>query len=279
MFTELEQINSRPEPFQFYTASDLWTDEHTSRQMLAYHLNKEIDVSSRNEKFIDKSVDWIVSHFNITAATKIADFGCGPGLYATRLARKGADVTGIDFSGRSIQYAVDTAAREGLNIRYINQNYLEFETDTTFDLIIMIMCDFCVLSPAQRKMMLSKFHSLLNHDGAVLLDVNSMKAFKERSETSIYEINWLNNFWSPDKYYCFLNTFKYEREKVVLDKYTIVEADRTRKVYNWFQHYSPEDLEKEFAECSLKIKEFYADVAGSPFNQESAEFAVLARKA
>jgi hypothetical protein len=34
VFAELEKINARPEPFEFYTASDLWTDEHTSKQML-----------------------------------------------------------------------------------------------------------------------------------------------------------------------------------------------------------------------------------------------------
>ena len=44
MFRELEKINQRPEPFEFYTAADLWTDEHTSKQMLACHLNTDIDV-------------------------------------------------------------------------------------------------------------------------------------------------------------------------------------------------------------------------------------------
>ncbi len=34
VFAQLEEINSRPEPFEFYTAADLWTDEHTSKQML-----------------------------------------------------------------------------------------------------------------------------------------------------------------------------------------------------------------------------------------------------
>ena len=45
MFEELEKINERPEPFQFYTANDLWTDEHRSKQMLSFHLNEAIDVS------------------------------------------------------------------------------------------------------------------------------------------------------------------------------------------------------------------------------------------
>ena len=54
MFKELVRINERPEPFQIYTASDLWTDPHTSKQMLAYHLNGDVDVSSRNAEFIKR---------------------------------------------------------------------------------------------------------------------------------------------------------------------------------------------------------------------------------
>jgi hypothetical protein len=61
MFEALETINVRPEPFQFYTASDLWTDEHTSKQMLSFHLNETVDVSSRNIEFINRSVEWIDS--------------------------------------------------------------------------------------------------------------------------------------------------------------------------------------------------------------------------
>lgn len=279
MFEELEKINSRPRPFEFYTASDLWTDEHTSKQMLSFHLNDAIDASSRNSAFIDRSVGWIVSRFNVSAGTKIADFGCGPGLYTARLAKTQADVTGIDFSERSIQYAKEEVARQGLSIRYINQNYLEFETDERFDLVLMIMCDFCALSPAQRKEMLSRFRIFLKTGGCVLLDVYSLKAFGEREETATYEAGLLNGFWSPNKYYGFRNTFRYEREKVVLDKYTIVEADRTRTIYNWFQYFSVEELEREFVECGFVIEALYSDVAGKPFDLCSKEFAIVASKA
>ncbi len=70
MFEELEKINARPKPFEFYTASDLWTDEYTSKQMLSFHLNEEIDVSSRNAAFIDRSAEWLASHFNVGAETE-----------------------------------------------------------------------------------------------------------------------------------------------------------------------------------------------------------------
>jgi cyclopropane fatty-acyl-phospholipid synthase-like methyltransferase len=278
MFEELEKINTRPKPFEFYTASDLWADKYTSEMMLSFHLNEDIDVSSRNTQFINRSVEWIASHFNVGGGMKIADFGCGPGLYAKRLAQKQADVTGIDFSKRSIHYAREVAISDGFSIDYVNQNYLDFETADRFHLILMIMCDFCALSPIQRKQMLSKFYTILEPGGSVLLDVYSLTAFEQREETAMYEANLLDGFWSPNRYYGFLNTFKYDREKVVLDKYTIVEATRTLTVYNWLQYFSPEVLEREFVECGFTVEKLYSDVAGSPFDSESKEFAAVAKK-
>jgi 2-polyprenyl-3-methyl-5-hydroxy-6-metoxy-1,4-benzoquinol methylase len=279
MFAELEDINRRPKPFEFYTASDLWTEEHTSQQMLALHLNDSIDAASRNAAFIDRSAAWIASKFNIGEGRRVADFGCGPGLYATRLARQGACITAIDFSKRSIEYGRTIARQEELPIAFLHQNYLEYTTEDRFDLILMIMCDFCALSPGQRRTMLQKFNTLLKPNGSVLFDVYSLVAFAERKEAAVYEANMLNGFWSPDRYYGFLNTFKYEEDKVVLDKHTIVEASRTRTVYNWFQHFSPETLEREVVESGLVLESLYSDVAGSPFSPTSREFAIVATKA
>ena len=279
MYKELEKINSRPEPFQHYTAEELWTDEHTSKQMLKFHLNESIDVSSRNKKFIDLSVEWIASRLNVNYETSIIDFGCGPGLYTTRLAEKGAKVSGIDFSKNSIDHAKNVALENALEIDYVLQNYLFFETDRRFDLITMIMYDFCALSPPQRKELLQKFYRLLKPDGSILLDVYSLESFSQREEQSLYEVNLLNSFWSSEKYYGFLNTFKYNEQKVILDKYTIVEKNRIRIVYNWLQYFSKESLIAEFEVNNFKIENLYSDVAGSEFDPNSGEMAIIANKA
>lgn len=247
--------------------------------MLSFHLKERIDVSSRNAEFINLSVEWIASEFNIGRGTKIADFGCGPGLYAVRLAKRGANVTGIDFSKRSIEYAKEVAAREHLDINYVNQNYLEFETEDRFDLLLMIMCDFFALSPIQRTMILRTFRRILKSGGSVLLDMYSLSAFEQKQEIATYEVNQLNGFWSPNKYYGFLNTFKYDEEKVTLDKYTIIELDRTKTVYNWLQYFSPEAIEREFVEVGFSVMGLYSDVAGTPYDRKSNGFAVVARKA
>ena len=277
MFTQLEEINARPEPFEFYTAAELWADDYISKQMLTFHLNGEVDISSRRFAFIDRSVEWIISRFDIREGKSVVDFGCGPGLYTERLAKTNASITGIDFSKNSIEYARNRAKDEKLNIQYVHQNYLEFDADEQYDLIMMIFCDFCVLNPEQRKTLLGKFKSLLKPEGAILLDVSSVHAFQEKTESATYSIDLPNNFWSPEKCFVFLNTFKYSDVKVALDKYTIIEKDRTRNIFNWFQHYDKASLANEFAESGLNIESYLANVAGDEYDADGNEFAVIAK--
>jgi hypothetical protein len=108
--------------------------------------------------------------------------------------------------------------------------------------------------------------------------VYSLAAFEQREEVAIYELNQLNGFWSPNKYYGFLNTFKYDEDKIVLEKYTIIEPERIRYIYNWLQYFNPEDLKNEFKEAGFSIRGLYSDVAGAPYDQKSKEFAVIAKK-
>ena len=278
MFKELEEINSSPDPFQFYTADTLWTDNHISKKMLESDLNEDIEVSIQNREFINHSVDWIVTHFGIEKNRRVADFGCGMGTYATQLAEKGADVTGIDFSETFIQHAKEVAKQKEMDIIYVLQDYLEFETEERFDLITLLLCDFCALSPSQRKTMLKKFYKFLKPDGSVLIDVYSLNAFNQREEAETYEHSRLNGFWSPENYYCFQNMFKYDEEKVVLDKYTIIEEKRTRVVYNWLQYYSEDSLRKEFEENGFKVEGFYDDLTGTTISPESLEIVIIAKK-
>jgi SAM-dependent methyltransferase len=277
LFLELQEIHRRPEPFERSTASDLWTDEHTSGRMLAFHLDGAVDISSRRSEFIDRSAAWIISRFCLDAGRSVGDFGCGPGLYATRLARSGAQVTGIDFSGRSLEYARALAREEGLSIEYVHADYLQFRSDRRFDLVTLIMCDYCALAPTQRRTLLDVFRRHLKPGGAVLLDVYSLPAFEARAEQATWASLLDDGFWSSRPYFGFRNTFKYEPERVVLDKYTIVEEAHVRVVCNWLQHFSVETLTSELEANGFVIDAVLRDVAGGRFDPAAPEFAVVAR--
>ena len=279
LYADLARIAAKPAPFSVYTAEALWTDPHTSEQMLGFHLNPEVDLSSRSASFIDESVEWVAGHFGLSSGKRVIDFGCGPGLYASRFASYGMSVTGVDFSPTSIAYAREQAESTGQQISFHQANYLEFEAVGKFDLITMIMCDFCALSPEQRSVMLRKFANSLSTEGRVLFDVYSLLAFDQKQETVTFEKNLLNGFWSSSQYFGFLVSFKYEAERVSLDKYTIVEEQAQCEVYNWLQYFSPESLKQELMEHGLVVESVLGSVAGHRFDPQGFEFAVVARRA
>jgi len=41
LFESLKEIHRRPEPFERYMAADLWTDDHISEKMLAFHVDEK----------------------------------------------------------------------------------------------------------------------------------------------------------------------------------------------------------------------------------------------
>ena len=276
MFYELERVRRRPLPFEHYTSPQLWNDPHISMGMLEAHLDQSHDAASFRSEFIDRAVEWISSRFIVPGRTRICDFGCGPGLWTTRFAERGALVTGIDLSERSIHYARDSARRTGLNIRYVLGDYLECSLDDRFDLITMIAGDFSVLSPLQSRALLQTFRSLLAEGGTLLLDVASEEQYREAVEKTLYEFFLEGGFWSPNAHHVFTSTYKYDREKVICDRYTIIEETRAFEIYTWNQCYNTACLRQLFEENGFQITEFLSDVAGTPYRDDTRCIALIA---
>ena len=278
MFTELLAVTERPIPFSRMTVASLWTDPHVSEQMLRFHLDGSVDISSHRTEFIDAATAWMGGRFAGPGA-RVLDLGCGPGLYTTRHARARARVTGVDFSERSIAHARDRAAGDGLDIEYVREDYLEYATSGTFDLVTMIMRDYCAMSPAQRGALLSRICGWLAPEGAFVFDVDSLAALAARTESVEFESHPDGGFWSAGAHVAIRSSFVYPAETAALDKHTILERDRTRVIYNWVQFFSPELLAGELGSAGLRVDELLGDVTGTPYDPTSAEFAVVARPA
>lgn len=77
-------------------------------------------------------------------------------MYAERLFKKGYKITGIDFSKRSINYAMHKARERNQDINYIYKNYIEINYNNEFELVTLIYCDFVVLSDEHRAILLKK---------------------------------------------------------------------------------------------------------------------------
>ena len=277
MYDMLREQHRRPQPFSAYTAATLWTDDHISGRMLAHHLDTATDIASRKAATIDGIVAWIDRAVGL-AGKKVLDLGCGPGLYATRMAKRGATLTEIDFSARSIAFARDMAAEAGLSVDYRHQDYLAGDLPGGQDLIVLIYGDLCALSPDQRRTLYGRVVQALRPGGVFICDVFSLAQYAERQEGVSYGRRFMGGFWAGGDYFGFLNTFLYDDLKLVLDRYLIVEAEGAREVFNWLQYFDPRQLAEELAAAGLATEAVVDALTGGPWEDGSRMFAVVARR-
>ena len=276
MYSDLDNFNRKPEPFSRYTTDMLWTDPWIAQQMLKVHLDQSTDLASRKSQTIDGAVGWIDRKIGLSGKN-VCDLGCGPGLYARRMATRGAKVIGIDFSAGSLDYARAEATAHDLDIEYRKADYLIDDLPGGQDVVSLIWCDFCTLSSEKRRALLERIKAMLNPGGTFVFDVSTTPQFEERREVMTYGRRPMGDFWSPDDHFCLQTTFLYYQEKIALDRCLIVEPERRFEIFNWTQHFDPETISWEVNEVGLDVEELLDVMTGEPWTPEAGELAVIAR--
>lgn len=143
--------------------ADKWWKEGETLY-LSNHMNK-----SRFEFFESYVPDW--------EGIKVLDIGCGGGLACEFLAKRGANVSGIDLSLNSIKAAQEHAKKSNLQIDYkcgVAES-LPYE-ENTFDIVVC----FDVLEHVEDwEKVISEIYRVLNRNGIFLFDTIN-KTFKSK---------------------------------------------------------------------------------------------------
>lgn len=275
----LDSITTLLEKPPLYTKSDatFWNDEHISKQMLKAHLDPEFEGASRKREFIEKSALWIGEAVPPSGYPLLLDIGCGPGIYAEKFAKMSYQVTGIDFSKRSIKYAQSSAFKQNLDITYHYQDYMYMNLNEVFDLAAMIYCDYGALSTADRKIIMQKVFEHLKPGGKFLLDVFSIAKYNSFEEKQTWEICHDGGFWRTGKYAALNGCYKYSNH-VTLEQISIISDSETASYYLWSTYFTRDMLIKEADDAGFKTCKVLGDVAGSTYQEDSFTIAILLEK-
>ena len=266
MLNELTQYLSKPEIYTPGTNS-LWDDYHISEMMLTAHLEPDDDAASRKHEFIDRSAEWITTVAPPSEYKYLLDLGCGPGLYTQRFYDKGYNVTGIDFSARSIKYAEVEATLSKANILYHYKNYLSIEYTEQFDVITLIFCDYAALPFPDRKLLLKKLFKALKPGGKFILDVFTHK--KRLPESREWQYYKSGGFFSDKPHMCLNSVYQYPDERAELRQHIVI-TDESVECYNvWDHFYNKNELINEILPTGFSSYELYGDVAGAEYSDIS----------
>lgn len=255
-----------------------WTDPHIAQQLLAAHLNPNTDAASRRPETIQRSVAWMVNTLGLQTGDRVLDLGCGPGLYATRLAQSGLLVTGVDISQNSIEYAIASARQHSLDITYRCQNYLQLEAESQFDVALLVYGDLCPLSPEQRTRLLANVRQALKSGGRFVLDV-STPCLRHRAGLKNGWYAAQSGFWRPGPHLVLEQGFAYLEQGIYLDQYIVVDGDGRISVYrNWFQDYTAETIRTELEANGFAVESLWSDLTGTPYEPNTDWIGIVASK-
>lgn len=255
-----------------------WDDPHISAQMLQAHLDPSHDHASRRPEIIQQSVDWLIATLHLQAGCPVLDLGCGPGLYAARLAEQGLCVTGVDYSRRSVAYARQSAQQRQLDIQYRFQDYLTLDDESQFDVVLLIYGDFCPLSPEQRGKLLRNIHRALKPDGYFVLDVTTPTHRQEHGNRNGWYV-CETGFWRPGPHLVLEQGFDYPESAVFLDQAVVVEGNGRIAIFrNWFQDYTRETITAELERGGFAVCSVWKDLRGTPFTPETGWIGLITQK-
>ena len=280
MNTKLLALLSKPKLDTYTTSSlyhALWDNEHISKGMLESHLNPDENGATGTHKFVEQSVQWISNIAPLPRYRRLLDLGCGPGIYAEHFTKKGYSVTGIDYSKRSINYAIDQSTQTGSGIEYIYQNYLTIDYEGQFDVITIINKDYPVLSLSDRNILLGKVYQALAPGGKFVFDVFTQKVRSD--EKCIWGIYDNGGFFNEEPYLLLEAIHQYtDDDQTQLHQYVVVTANDIACYICPNHYFSLESIRSEVMAFGFKAFEFYGNVAGADYSEQGEIICVVLTK-
>lgn len=279
---KLGDILSRKVPPEPWSEGDNipWSAPGFSRRMLREHLNQSHDLASRRSDKIDAHVNWIHHQVLCGSPTKILDLGCGPGIYANRLARLGHSCVGIDFSPASIDYARGLADEEGLSCDYIHADIRSAEYGSGYGLVMLIFGEFNVFKPSDAALILRKAHSALAEDGVLLLEAHTNEAIRDFGLRPASWYSAESGLFSDSPHICLQENFWDADADVVTRRYFVVDATsgEVARYAQSLKAYTGEQYRSVLEAADFRDVRFYPSLIGVEDPTQADLLAITARR-
>lgn len=281
---DLDALIHRGKPAPWTEGDNIpWNDPDFSERMLREHLTQEHDAASRRSATIDRHVAFIHEHLLGGRAVRVLDLGCGPGLYATRLARLGHSVRGVDFSPASIAYARRLAEEQQVqgscvfdlsDVRAANFNSPEMG----WDLVMFIYGEFNVFRPADAQSILARACQALKPGGLLLLEVSSEAATRRLGSDPAGWSAQESGLFSAQPHMLLTESFWDEDARAATHRFWVVDAGsgEVSRYAASYQVYSNDDFPPLLREAGFDEVRFYPSLTGE---EEGGDFiAITARR-
>lgn len=122
-----------------------------------------------------QQTDFICKAMKLKKGMDVLDVPCGFGRIAFQLAKKGMNVTGIEFNKYLVDYAKMQAEENGLKINYIEGDMRNFSFRKKFDAALCWFGSFGYFSDVDNEKFIKSVSRCLKKGGKFLIDTHTME--------------------------------------------------------------------------------------------------------
>ncbi len=203
-----------------------WNNPDFSRRMLHEHLDESHGAASRVTTEREAQLAWMWDKLALAPAQRLLDVTCGPGLYALELARRGCQITGVDFGPAAIAHARQLAHAEGVAAQcvFVEQDIRQMDySGAGFDAALFLYGQLSVFQRAETQMLLQKIASSLKPGGRLCVELlDQAKIDKKKSSWWFTDDKGL---WGERPFLHLGERFWLEEENVSVDRFFIVDLE------------------------------------------------------
>ena len=257
-----------------------WNEPGFSKRMLKEHLTQDHDLASRRSEKIDQHVDWIHNQILSRNPSNILDLGCGPGLYASRLARLGHTIQGIDYSPASIEYAKNTAKEENLPCTYTLADIREADYENGYDAVMLIYGELNVFKPSDASHLITKSYQALKPGGWLILEPHTYEAIDKMGKQTSTWFTSLEGLFSEHPHLVLNEYFWDDASKTATIRYFVMDTNNSDVVRyaQSMQAYQQSDYKHLLETCGFSEVVFYPALTGEIDPTQEWLQAITARK-
>lgn len=161
----------------------------------------------------------------------VLDLGCGTGSVTERLAARGYDMIGVDYSSEMLEIAMEKPSKEEYGILYLLQDMREFELYGTVNAVVSLCDSMNYITEEQELLKVFQLvNNYLDPGGIFIFDLNTEYKYREiLGEQTIAETREDCSFiW--DNYYD-------EEEMINEYELTLFVKEKDSKLYEKYQEY------------------------------------------
>lgn len=221
------------------------------------------------EERTSREIDFVIKAAKLTSKDKILDLACGHGRHSIELAKRGFNVTGLDYSEFFLKKARADAEKLGVETTFVHGDMRKLPFDEEFDVILTLFTTFGYFDDETNQKVLEEINKSLKPEGRFLIDVISGEAvFRRFNSEGVKEegSNILKRSETRQMGKVIVNEIEWfdPKKQLIETLREWVDNGKKQQWKHYLRVYTIPQYRQMFSKAGFKIEEIWGDFQGNP---------------